>query len=265
MSKIKIAVLGCGNMADALVRGIHTANKNIEFHTYTPSFTRAKKLANIVSGQSHQNIKELPDCDFYLIACKPHQVEELGTSLCGEIKESAIIVSILAGTKIEKLITVFKNKNIIRVMPNTPCLIGEGINLVFASESISDKNYNYIKTQLESLSTIFTMTKEHQIDDYIGITSSGPAFVFEIARVLIKEAEELGLDSSLAKNMINKMLYGSSKLLYTSDKSAEELRNNVTSKNGVTHAALETLKEYKLQSAFKSALGTAKKRSIELG
>jgi pyrroline-5-carboxylate reductase len=265
MSKINIAVLGCGNMAQALVKGMYKSNHEIEFHTYTPSHSKALKLANEVNGISYKNLNEIPDCRFYLIACKPNQVKDLGESIKGYIDPSAIIISILAGTTVSSLQTIFKNNNIIRVMPNTPCLIGEGVNLVYASSSIEQKDFDYIKTQLEYVSTLFEMKEENQIDDFIGVSSSGPAYVFEIARILAKKLQALGLEPSAAKLMTNKVLYGSSKLLLNSEDSAEKLRNKVTSKNGVTFAALETLKEYQLEKAFNEALDNAKKRSIELG
>lgn len=262
---MEIAVLGCGNMASALVEGMFQHDENLKFHTFTPSFTRAEKLANNVSGKSYKDIEDIPECDFYMIACKPQQVEELSKSLLQSLPKDKNILSILAGTGSKQLSDLFNSKKIIRVMPNTPCLVGEGVNLVYFSEEVSEQTRTFIVNQLENISEVFQLKEEKGIDDYVGISGSGPAYIFEIARILAAKAKSLGLEDYDASIMANQMIYGAAKMLVTSEDNAETLRNKVTSKKGVTYEALEVLKEYQLEKAFNVALDKATQRSIELG
>ena len=262
---MKIAVYGCGNMASALINGIYQFNNDLEIHTFTPSFKRAELLATLVKGKAHKEVQTIPLCDFYLIACKPQQVEELSIMLADVLPDESNIISILAGTTVDKLKNLFRSQKIIRVMPNTPCLVGEGVNLVYSSPEVNESEKTYITEQLSLVSTVFTLKKESEIDDYVGISGSGPAYIFEISRILSAKAESLGLKKEDANLMANKMIFGSAKLLMNSEQDPETLRNNVTSKAGVTYEALETLKEFKLEEAFNKALNRATKRSIELG
>ncbi len=261
----KIAVFGCGNMAYALVKGIYGQNKNLEFHTYTPSYVRAKKLAEEVNGMSYQSLLEIPECDYYLLACKPQQLKELSLSLENKISKEKVLISILAGIHSEKIKDLFGCEKIIRVMPNTPCLIREGVSLLYGTEQVSKADLDFIKKQLTSVSKVFLFKEEGKIDEFVAVSGSGPAYLFEMARILIKNIQNLGLSERDSELMVKQMLYGSSKLLLESEDDAETLRNKVTSKNGVTYEALETLKEKDLESLFTLALERAKKRSIELG
>jgi pyrroline-5-carboxylate reductase len=264
MSKIKIAVYGCGNMANGLIRGIYNQNKEIEFHTYTPSHVRAKSLADAVNGVAHQEIADIPECDFYLIACKPQQISDLGKRLKGLIANDKTIISILAGTTVQTLIKNLEQDRIIRVMPNIPCLISEGISLVYLTDNIEKSENSFIINQLEFVSKVIVVQKESKIDEYIGISASGPAYIFELARILSTKASQLGLPEEEAISMVNQMIYGSAKLLKDSNESAELLRNKVTSKKGVTFEALKILKESRLEAAFNAAIDKTIERSKEL-
>lgn len=261
----KVAVYGCGNMSQALIEGIHAHNKNIEFHTYTPSYIRAEELAQKVSGHAWKELNDIPACDYYLIACKPQQVKDLAQSLEGVLPENQVIISILAGTTVDQLKDLFKTEKVIRIMPNTPSLVGEGANLLFSSPETGNEQVQFIEEQLKFISKVFNLNEESEIDNYVAISGSGPAYIFEIARILSLHAQEEGMSKDDARLMANQMIFGSAKLLLESEDDAETLRNKVTSKGGVTFEALETLKEYKLEEAFKTALDRAKNRSIELG
>ena len=209
MSKINIAVYGCGNMSEGLVRGIYNKNSNILFHTYTPSFTSAKNLADKVNGVSYKNITDIPVCDFYLIACKPQQISELSSNLKGLIAKDRPIISILAGTTIDSLIKNLDHDKIIRVMPNAPCLISEGVNLVYMSNHVEKNEGDTLISLLEYVSKVIVLKNESEIDKFTGISASGPAYIFEIARILTTKATQLGMKSEEATSMVNQMIYGS--------------------------------------------------------
>ncbi len=146
---MKIGVLGCGNMATAVVLGIHNQNKNIEFHCYTPSYTRARDLAEKVNGKAHKELTSFVDMDYWIVACKPQQVQNLANNLNGKLKNTNI-VSFLAGTTIDNLGKIFSSQNIIRIMPNTPVKIGEGITLLTSSSECSNQFESLVSEHLES-------------------------------------------------------------------------------------------------------------------
>lgn len=260
----KIAILGCGNMAQAIILGLFKEGVELECHTYTPSFSKAEKLALDVKGIAYKSLKDIPECDYYMVGCKPQQFEELARELKNIISKQATVVSILAGTTVSKIQELLDIKYVLRVMPNTPSLVGHGVNALYFSEEVSLGDKTFLTNMFDSFSKTFVFNKENEIDIITGFSGSGPAYIFEFANLMTKKMISMGIGESIAKEMVNHTFLGSSKLLVDSQNDAETLRNNVTSKNGVTYEALEIFKKYNMEAAFNDALDAAYNRSIEL-
>lgn len=261
---IKIAVIGCGNMAQAIILGMAKSFKEIEFHTFTPSYTRAEDLAQKIDGKAWKELSEIPACDYYLIACKPQQVEELAQNFRNFLPSNTILISVLAGVTVNSLKEKFQCRRVARVMPNTPALVGEGVHAIYFSEETEDEKKAYIHKVFASIGEVFVFDEEEKIDVITGFSGSGPAYIFEIARIMTEKLSAMGVEEKMARQMIKSTLFGSAKLLKESDEDAETLRNNVTSKNGVTYEALEVFKKNNLEEIFGHALDAAFKRSKEL-
>ncbi len=260
---MKIGVFGCGNMMSAVVKGIYIKNNKLDFYTYTPSQTRAKELAQAVEGSFVESLADFPECDIYFVGCKPQQVKALSESVNLENK---IIVSILAGTSVSRLEHLFKTKQIIRLMPNTPCLVGEGITLYYQTSSIPVKLGHQIKSNLDSLGMLLALENESSLDELTTITGSGPALVYYFFQGLVEKATSLGLSREESNQILNQLLAGSSKLISSSEEKPNFIDqiNKVTSKGGVTLAALEVLEQSKLHNSISDAIDSGIKRNEEL-
>ena len=262
--KIKLAVLGCGNMASALVTSFCNEFDNLEVFTFTPTHKRASELAERVKGIACRSIAEIPKCQFYLVGCKPQQFDKLAEMLHPHLKGSEVIISMMAGKNVEVIGKKLKASKIIRVMPNTPSKIGKGVHLLYFSPSVNSSEQGFVEELFSSSGELFVFQNEDQIDLVTPHCGSGPAFVFELARILIADLEEKGISRVGAEKMIKYMFYGASSLLLNSTDSPVELRNMVTSKGGVTAEALDVLEKGNLEEVFKTAIRKAYKRAKDL-
>ncbi|MDO9184065.1 MAG: pyrroline-5-carboxylate reductase dimerization domain-containing protein [Bacteriovorax sp.] len=264
MANLKIGVFGCGNMGRALVQAMNAQWPKTEFFLYTPSITKAQDLAQVVGGVCLKQIEEMPkDLDWYLLAFKPQSLGDFQFSFNGDSK----IISVLAGVKVLKLSEKFKVKKIARLMPNTPSALGAGANLHFFNTTFNPDEIAEIYSLLQATGKIFPMSSEEDLDISTAFSGSGPALIFELARIFESELTRLTEGRVPAKEIIAQTFFGSSTLMNSAlqkEISFEELRNQVTSKKGVTYEALEVLQANKLQSIFASAFAAAYKRTLEL-
>jgi pyrroline-5-carboxylate reductase len=262
-------ILGCGNMAQAMVMGFYENSKHekprFRFSFYTPSQTKAQNLALKTGGEHVETIPNPKDFEYILIACKPQQFEKLSLELKGKIKDTAVVISILAGISSMALQEKLAHKKVVRVMPNTPALIGEGSNLVYFSSSISLEDQADVQYFLTVKFKPHIFQSDDEIDKITGVIASGPAYIFEFARLFAQYLEEkCNLTPDLANTLTNELFLGSVHLMNSSTDSFEELRNKVTSKGGVTFAALESFKNAQLTQIFYSAFNKAYMRTKEL-
>lgn len=261
---MKMAILGCGNMAASLVKGYHKYHQDFTFYCYTPSQTKAIKLASEVRGVQVKDISDLPECDYYLIGCKPAQFKELAATLKPKLNSDSIIISMMAGVGCETIEARLGVNKIIRVMPNTPSLIGLGVNLLYLNAQITDRVHKSILQFFTQLTSPYVLSSEEQLDLITGVTGSGPAYLFEMARIFDLYLTSLGISQDQSRSMICDLFVGAGSLMKQSDESFETLRNNVTSKGGVTYAALKIFSENNLDKIFLDAFAGAYQRTLEL-
>ncbi len=258
---MKLAVLGCGNMATALVGSMPFDDFSIELASFDPIF---EKAANLAGDGAVDLIENLAGSDIYLIACKPQQFVDLSQQLKRQLNSDSTIISIMAGVNVCKIKSSLGVDRIVRVMPNTPALIGEGVNAIYFSPEVDLKMVELIEQLFHTTSEIFVFPEEKSIDIITGFSGSGPAYIFEIARIMIEKLVSMGITSRSANSMIKQTIYGASKLMLESYESPESLRNMVTSKKGVTSEALEVFKQNNLEQIFSNALNAAYQRAQEL-
>lgn len=264
MKNLRIGVFGCGNMGKALVLGMSAGLPNAEFFLFTPSQTRAQDLALLVNGKAVIDISDMPrNLDWYLLAFKPQMLEEFQFNFTPDSK----IISILAGVKTSQLMSKFNVLKLARLMPNTPSAINLGANLLYFNEHLIHDEKDELKTLLSSTGSIFQMDLEKDLDLSTAFSGSGPALIFELARIFESELTRMTEGRVPAKEIVSQTFFGSSALMHADQNKAisfEELRNQVTSKKGVTQEALVVLKDNHLQEIFSSAFEAAYKRTLEL-
>lgn len=264
MKKLKIGVFGCGNMGRSLVLGIKSHFNEAEFFLFTPSLLKARELAFSVKGISLDDISMMPlDLDWYILAFKPQSLADFQFNFLPNSK----IISVLAGVNTSFLMEKFKVLKIARLMPNTPSSIGEGVNLLYLNQHFNADQMTELNALLSSTGSMYPMKTENELDLTTVFTSSGPALIFELAGIFEAQLTRMTNGSVPARELILKTFLGSALLMNNQQNakmSFEDLKEQVTSKKGVTYEALKVLNDNNLQAVFCEAFEAAYKRIIEL-
>lgn len=265
----RIAVIGGGRIGEALIAGLLEAGHAVRDLVVSEKFeARAAELASTF-GILTASIKEASEsADVIVLAVKPNDVdaaltEVAKTDLDGEREQ--LIVSLAAGVPTSK----FEPKlpagfPVVRVMPNTPMLVGEGVSVLAPGRYAKAEHLELVRTILSSVGKVVTV-KESQLDAVTAVSGSGPAYFFLVAEAMIDAGVSLGLTRDVSSALVIQTMVGSAAMLDRSDESAAELRYAVTSPGGTTAAAVRKLEEKGLRAAFFDALSAANDRSAEMG
>lgn len=205
----------------------------------------------------------LEESDTVVLAIKPQQLASLDPSVA-ESTHGNLVISVLAGTPLSRLGKVFpKARNIVRTMPNTPARIGAGITAFCARDTLEPGDLRLVDDLLSSMGTSVPVT-EKDMDAVTAVSGSGPAYVFEFVAALRSAGCEAGLDREVAYRLALETVLGSARLLARLEQDPEALRDEVTSPNGTTVAALEQLEKGQFRTLINKAVLAAKNRSEEL-
>ena len=268
MNHSKLAFIGAGKMVSAIVHSLVRSNvfSKEKIICCSAKDGTSERLAKETGILRADNIGEMLvlQPDVLVLGCKPQQLVELSKD--DQVsKVSSLVLSIMAGTTLERLKESFPHaKNIIRSMPNTPGQIGAGITGYIFSEKPESGDSNLVRQILLSLGEACKVDSESDLDRITAVSGSGPAYLFEFACALESAAKDIGMNEDLANKFAMQTIIGSAELIKTSGLHPEELRNQVTSPNGTTQAALENFSTNNLRSIVSQAVEAARKRSIEL-
>ena len=203
-----------------------------------------------------------------MLAIKPKQL----FPLYEEIKVSKnlsfanfVIVSVVAGISLSTLRKIFKTKNIIKAMPNTPVTIGQGMPGLYFPKNISPKNKDSVLTIFELLGKTLIVNSEKKLHSVTALSGSGPAYFFNFYEALLSTGKELGLSKKEVLLLVKQTAIGANALFYEAKEPINILRQNVTSKGGTTEIALKTLNQYEFAKGILKAVLNAKERSINMG
>jgi pyrroline-5-carboxylate reductase len=260
---MKIAIIGCGNMARAMVTQVHALDKDIKFFTYTPGHKRALALAQDTNGEAVVKLSDLPDCDLYLIACKPQQLNELSLNLNGALKNKNIF-SVLAATQLSTLTQSLGSENIVRVMPNTPSEIGLGVSLFIPGKNANSQVKIFTKAFLVPCGEIVEVGSEKELDELTVFSGCGPAYLYRFALAYEKKIISMGYDAKLARKLIEQTFLGSAQLMKNSNLEISTLIDNVTSKAGVTIEAVNILDRNNIDGVVDESIEAALRRTEEI-
>ncbi len=260
--KKTFSFVGAGKMAAAIIEGMLRANSaQPSAIECSCGADKTGEELSLKTGISLSKTEELSG-EIIVLACKPQQLETLKGLF--EDKAPELLISILAGTKIEKLRKVFpKAKNIVRIMPNMPALIGHGISCYASEQKLSEEDKTSLLSILSAIGESIECL-ESDLDAVTALSGSGPAYVFEFARALTEAGMALGFSKEFAKKLTVETLLGSALLLKEENADAEKLRIAVSSPGGTTLAALAVFDEAKFPEIVKDALFAAKNRAAEL-
>lgn len=263
---MKIAIIGLGRMGSALLKGIMNAGiaKAEDIIASDPLLTEEESNLDFYGIRTtRDNLLAIRTADLIILAVKPQLFPSLAASYAGEIKDK-LIVSIIAGLSIAKLSKELgAARRIIRVMPNTPALINEGISALAASPTVKEEEMALVKKIFQSLGEVVEV-EEDLMDGVTGLSGSGPAYVYLMIEALTDGGVLTGLSRDLALKLATWTVQGAAKMVLETGRHPGELKDMVTSPAGTTIRGLELLEERGFRSALIAAVKAAADRSREL-
>jgi pyrroline-5-carboxylate reductase len=216
-------------------------------------------------GVTDNNAEATAHADIIVLAIKPQNLPEIMPDLNGKIRPGQLIFSIIAGARIDTLCKGLSHRRVVRVMPNTPAQIGEGISVWTATPEVTEKQQEQAETILSTMGREIFVADERYLDMATAVSGSGPAYFFLFVECLIEAAVRLGFSKDVAQELVLQTMLGSGQLLKKSGKSPAELRRLVTSPGGTTAAALEQFENGNLRELVYQAIAAACRRAQELG
>ena len=265
----RVVLIGCGRMGRAMLKGwlaqgvapanILVVEQDRHVLDDIPSLQRPAVVSNLTAVEL---IKE-PVCA--VLAVKPQVIDTVLSDLAG-LPPDSVILSIAAGVTIERI----KQKvspfvSVVRTMPNLPASIGAGVTVAVPDQRVTQSQKDACDELLRATGRTIWATDEACLDAVTALSGSGPAYVFHLIEVMERAGLELGLDSDMAKQLAICTVFGSALLAESSKDSAKSLREQVTSPNGTTQAALNVLMRTDgLQALLREAMTAARDRSVEL-
>jgi len=267
LQKSHIGFLGAGNMAEAMVRGL-LHGKVVQADRIMlsdPSAERRIHFHNMFGlSPVTDNTSVIETCDVVILAVKPQFMKEAVEPFASHFRKKQLIISIAAGIKTSTIHTLCGGKSpVIRVMPNTPALIGKGVSAICAGPDADDKMMTLAESLFLSVGSTLRV-EENAMDAVTAISGSGPAYVFYWMEAMLKAAAQQGFDPETARKLVYETVAGAAALANSSSDSPEILRARVTSKGGTTEAAIRTLEEHGVAESLISAVQAAADRSRAL-
>ncbi len=260
---MNLTFVGGGIMAEAMIQRLVTSSiVSCELvNVVDPSFARRELLGTRYGIAVHADPSScIRGADVVILAVKP---QELGTvaSQVGELQPDQVLLSILAGVKLERLVQHFAHHLVVRAMPNTPAQIGRGMTVWTATAEVGQVHVEKVRAILAALGDEFYVPEEKYVDMASALSGSGPAYVFLFLEALMDGAVAIGMPRPMARRLAVQTVLGSTEYLLESEKHPAELRNMVTSPGGTTAAALHTLEKGSLRALVSEAITAAYARS----
>lgn len=264
----KVSIIGGGNMGEVLARGIISAGLT-DANNVTISDVARERLdylgRNYGVNVTGSNSKALENAAVVILAVKPQNMGEVLRELSGFIGGGELFISIAAGIPLSFLEeNLGGTVRVIRVMPNTPALIGAGAAALAAGSYVMEKDLALARGIFNSVG-ITVIVEEELIDAVTGLSGSGPAYGFMIIEALTEGGVKMGLDEDTALTLAAQTLLGAAKLCLLGDKTPSELTEMVTSPGGTTIEGIKALERGNLKETLVSAVEAATFRSKELG
>ena len=265
---MKLAFIGGGTMAEAILKGVLTAKVAGAEHIRVgePVSDRRRYLTEhyeVISDDS--NVDAARDAELVVLAVKPQDLTGVFNQLKGRLAADQSILSIIAGAKISALAQGFGHESIIRVMPNTPAQIGHGMSVWTCSPSVQEATRKTAQSVLETVGLEIYVDDEKYLDMATALNGSGPAYVFLVVEALIDAGVYVGLPRAMARTVALQTVYGSAKLLMDSGRHPADLKDMVVSPGGTTAEGLQALERAGVPAAFVEAVNAAYQKSIRLG
>lgn len=264
----KLLFIGGGNIAGAVACGL-VSSKTIPSHfvsVYDVDSSKFDKFISLGIKCSTSLSEVVTDADFIFLAVKPAIVKSVMKDLAsfGDLLDRVIIVSFAASVSINHIEEAAgRSLKVIRTMPSTPILVGEGVLAVTKNESVAAREFQSFCQMMSSIAFV-TVISESEMNPVISVHGSSPAYVYLFVKAMLDAAEKQGIQRKAALPLILKTIKGSVTMIEKSDASIDTLISNVASPNGTTLAALNSFNEDDFCGAIERAMDACTKRANEI-
>lgn len=265
---MKLGLIGCGFMGEAMLSA--TIKKGI----VTPADVRVAEINDERCGLMHSTYAveassdvehAVKGADVVIFAVKPQEFDRAAHHLQGKFHREQTVMSIMAGVPIDRIARMLSHAGIVRVMPNTPAVVGEGMSVWTATPEVDDATRGQVSAILGAMGLEVYVEDEKYLDMATALSGSGPGFIFLLIEAFVDAGVHVGFKRAVAEQLALQTFIGSAKYAEATGKHLAQLRNEVTSPAGTTAAGLTVLESAGIRGAILDAIEAAYHRSKELG
>lgn len=278
LKDVRLAFIGCGVMAEAIIAGLLrkelvAAEQIVGSHPraarreelYTKYAVRMFESNHEATLAAQPNTATEVSGSLVILAVKPQRLSKVLVELKGAIHQEQLVVSIVAGARMEMIAGELLHPAIVRAMPNTPAQIGQGMTAWTATAAVSEAQERQVCALLEALGKALRVENERQIDMATALSATGPTYIFLVMEALIDAGVHMGFSRHVAQDLVQQMMLGSVLFAKESHKHPAELRNMVTSPGGTSAEAIYQMEKGGLRTVLSKAVWAAYQRAEVLG
>ena len=264
---MKIAIVGCGNMGMAFARSFiqYDLVKKDNLLLIEKSPERSEILKKTKEGIVVDTINEtVGDYDLVILSVKPQDFSAVAIELKQFLKPEQVVLSIMAGITMARIQTELDHKLMVRAMPNTPAMLGQGITGFCAAEGIGFSKLLKVENLINATGRSVYIEDESMIDAVTALSGSGPAYFYYVVKHMIEAGKKMGFDEGLSSLLVKQTMLGAYHLINNAEMSLDDLIKAVASKGGTTEAALSTFADANIGEGLINGILNAEKRAKEL-
>ncbi len=277
----RLSFIGTGAMAEAMITGL-LRNKLVALEQIIGSHPRAERReelsakygitmtesnreAAIAGRRAKRETESSRGCSIVILTVKPQRLNKVLHDLKDAIHEDQLVLSIVAGARMETIAGKLSHQGVVRAMPNTPAQIGQGITAWTASPEVTEAQARQVGAVLNALGQTLRVENERQIDMATALSATGPTYIFLVMEALIDAGVHLGFSRHVAEELVLQTMLGSVRFAQESQKHPAELRNMVTSPGGTSAEAIYQMEKGSLRTVLSKAVWAAYQRAVALG
>ena len=276
LSNCRLAFIGCGVMAEAIIAGL--LRKKLvgpeQIAGSHPRVARREEMHVKYGIEMFEQNKEAAQAVYpgesnggslLVLAVKPQRLRRVLEELKGSVHQDQLVVSIVAGAKMQTISDELLHASVVRTMPNTAAQIGEGVTAWTTSSEVNEQQEGQVRAMLEALGTAVRVENERQIDMATALSATGPTYIFLVMEALIDAGVHMGFSRHVAQELVHQTMLGAVLFARESHKHPAELRNMVTSPGGTSAEAIYQMEKGGLRTVLSKAVWAAYQRAESLG
>ena len=264
----KIAFIGSGKMAEAMIKGLLRQNL-VESSQLIAAGPRPERKEHLIGEYAIQattdNAEAARDRDIIILSFKPQVTDDVLKELRGEVRSRSLVLSIAAGVPIQQIADGLAHAGVVRAMPNTPAQISEGITVWTATPQVTDSQLGSTRAILGALGETVQVDHENYLDMATALSGTGPAYVLLFMEAMIDAGVHMGFSRRISEQLVLQTMHGTIQYARQSPRHPSTLRNEVTSPGGTSAEALYHMEKGRLRTVVSRAIWAAYQRSRSLG